>query len=220
MPVKYGMASEPKVIAGKLIKDHHSQLGSTRIEFVFEEKINVKTGQAVPASKKGREVYAVVKVVTGLSAWLAAPQVGLGDDVGESGDEPYPFFVLLIYKASWDKMNKAQKTALVDQQLCKMDVDSKGNPITIEYDIQEFNEIAKRHGPWNEALERFLTATAQLKLDYVAGDKPEPAAAAVAAGNGKSEGEAAASPESGKGSSKKSRAKGASKGGLSLLPPK
>ena len=173
--MEYALADEPKRIGEILIKDHHSHLHGMNVVYLFQNKRDKKTGQAVMPKRKGKDLYGLAKLVTGLNAFLVS-----GDEATE-GDEIEPFFVILITKMSWDRMSKEHKTALVDHELCHCDFDTEsGRPSLRDHDVTEFHEIIKRYGPWTHDLEMFFKAAKQIKLPL---DAAEPT---VDNGNGAS----------------------------------
>ena len=167
--MQYELSSEVAKVAGILIKDHYPDLQRPRIVYLFQEKVDQKTGQAVMPKSKGKNQYGKAKLVTGLNAFLAS-----GDEETDD-DGPKPFFVILITKVAWYRMSKEHKAALVDHELMHCEYDSEGDTLSIrDHDIQEFTEIVKRHGVWNNDLEMFFNAAKQLPLPM-----------AASAGNGK-----------------------------------
>src|SRR5262249_31231197 len=129
------------------------------IVYLFQNKRDKETGAAVIPISKGKAVLGQTKLVTGLNAFLVS---GATRTDGDSID---PFFVMLITKPAWDKMKKAQREALVDHELCHMDIDDEtGRPMIKPHEVEEFNAIVRRHGLWEESLELFFKSAKQIPL--------------------------------------------------------
>jgi hypothetical protein len=124
----------------KVIKDYHPELDGIRVDFVLRDT-------TIMAGKK--EIWGRAKKVTGLTAFLA--------DSDETGDE---FFLIEISQGIWDKLNEAERTALIDHELCHCVAERAGedptSPATLKlrtHDFEEFHEIIKRHGLWRPDME-------------------------------------------------------------------
>lgn len=61
-------------------------------------------------------------------------------------DDDYAFLIC-IAADTWPGLTAAQRTAVVDHELCHCVVDSDG-PTTIGHDYEEFAAIIERHGLW------------------------------------------------------------------------
>jgi len=155
MATTYAMSTEAQVIGQSLVKKKREDLMRVNIMWIFQSRLDGETGQEVEILQRGKPVYTIVRVVSGLNAFIAG---------GESEGEPAAFFVVIISRVFWNRMDQNQKRACIHQALCKMDLNDEGIPKTVEFDVREFNEIAKEYGPWNESLESFLEVTAQMKL--------------------------------------------------------
>jgi predicted LPLAT superfamily acyltransferase len=83
--------------------------------------------------------------VSNLNAYLALG----GIDEPEPDEPPTPFFVIEIAFDAWEILEKEQRVALVDHELCHcmMDEDS-GKLIMHPHDLEEFNAVVRRHGLW------------------------------------------------------------------------
>jgi len=179
--MEYAVADEPKRIGQLLIKDHHPHLHGMSVVYLFQNKRDKKTGQPVMPKRKGKDLYGQAKLVTGLNAFLAS------GDTQTDGDEIEPFFVILITKMSWDRMEEKHKTALVDHELMHCDFDTEsGRPSLRDHDVTEFHEIVKRYGAWTYDLEMFFKAAKQIPLPL--DTDPLAAAPKVVKANGKGNG--------------------------------
>lgn len=201
MAMRYSVASEAGLIGKKLIKDFHSHLNGVRVEYLFMDQRDDQD-QSIAITSKGRPVYGKTKKVSGLNAYLAAT---IDDE-----EEAKPFFVILVTKYTWDLMTPEQKSACVDHYLCHADYDgTTGNASLIDHDVNEFTEIIKRHGIWNDSLDTFFKAGRNLKLPFrEEAPAAEPAAPTQlhAVGNGKDAGAGDDGKKSSKKSGKKHRA--------------
>lgn len=168
MTVEYEPASEAAKIAKGVIKDHHRHLTEVRIEWVFRDKHQ---------TSNGKEVWAKTRKVAGLHAWLSNESRALDAAPGE------PFFVVELAKDIWGVLDKSQREALVDHELCKClaefnddgDVALKVKP----HDLEEFRAVVERRGLWRPDVTEFLRsakAAGQLDLlDQAAGPDGEEA---------------------------------------------
>lgn len=133
----YALAQEAQVLGEELIPKYHPHLATVRVEYVFNE---------APMKSKGKELFARAKKKSGLDAFLFAPP---------TEDEPKPFFVIEINKQAWDVLNKKQKRALVDHELCHCLWDVEKGLYMRTHDVEEFSEIIKRHGLWQPDVQLF-----------------------------------------------------------------
>jgi hypothetical protein len=133
----YALAQEAQALGEELIPKYHPHLQNCRVEYVFNEGA-MKT--------KGKELLARAKKKSGLDAFLFAPP---------TEDEPKPFFVIEINKPAWDALNKKQKRALVDHELCHCLWDVEKGLYMRTHDVEEFSEIIKRHGLWQPDVQLF-----------------------------------------------------------------
>lgn len=157
--MQYRVANEVGKIAREIIAEHHRHLVNTRIEFLFSDTTPTSGGQ---------EVWAKSRKISGLSAFLAAeneyPDFWVDK---ESGDEdspkyPGPFFVVVVASPIWHDLSFAQKKALVDHELCHLEVDEdSGKLSTRGHFIEEFPEVLKRHGLWNRETQVFHETSAK-----------------------------------------------------------
>lgn len=135
---EYAPAPEVAEIAARLIALFHPHLHGVRIEYVFVSEA---------PRHQGSPVNGLLRVVTGLYAFLATP--------GCRG-EPEPFFCMEITKPVWDVKPAGWRVALVDHELSHAGYDDEYDTIcTVPHDEEEFDAVAERHGAWNEGLERF-----------------------------------------------------------------
>lgn len=133
----YALAQEAQVLGEELIPKYHPHLTTVRVEYVFNE---------AAMKSKGKELFARAKKKSGLDAFLFAPP---------TEDDPKPFFVIEINKQAWDVLNKKQKRALVDHELCHCLWDVEKGLYMRTHDVEEFSEIIKRHGLWQPDVQLF-----------------------------------------------------------------
>lgn len=155
MAVRYGPARDVEKIAQQLIDDCHADLEGVPIEYHFQDVATKKAG--IPQRVK-------VQKIGGLTAYLSRakrPEVG---DVA-----PDPYFLVVVARDEWEKLEDDQRVALVDHALCRMhagwDDEGEVKLALIEPDVVEFHGVIQRRGAWTPDLERFAVAASQLKLD-------------------------------------------------------
>lgn len=150
---KFFDAPEVKEIAHELIPRHHPHLVEARIKYLFRRgnwtsKGRTRLGQAVKVSERDRVIHG------------------------------YDFVVIINYDY-WPALDEDQRRALVDHELChcERNEDAQGNPKwnIRAHDVEEFQEIVRRHGLWKpdlQQLERVMKARRQVELF---GDGQDPA---------------------------------------------
>ncbi len=147
----FNRAPEVKEIARVLIEEHHEALKPARVLYLHVDP--------TPKSK-GRDVIATMKKLGGREQYLS----------GFASDDGAPFdFVMTVAKSSWGELPDSKRKALIDHELChaRWDPDSS-KWTTVDHDVQEFIEVAERHGPWNDGLEKLVAAVAQIDMQLVA----------------------------------------------------
>lgn len=157
---EYWRAPEVERIANELIVKHHDHLNRTDvvIKCVFRD----------PAAKsKGRVVYGKARKVSGLTAYL----VGLEHNDRLDDGEPADFFVVEIAHEPWQGLTGRQRHALVDHELCHLDVELDENGgdrklCTRGHDLEEFTEVVKRHGLWRPTVVQFAETAKAAQLAF------------------------------------------------------
>jgi hypothetical protein len=129
--VLYDFAESVKTVAEVLISKHHSELGSARFLYIFRSKASKKGGIPVPGK------------VRKLGGWT---QFALESD-----------FMMEIGLDMWNNMHANQRSALIDHLLshCVGEEDERTGDMkwkTRPPEVQEFPEVAERHGAWNNPL--------------------------------------------------------------------
>lgn len=152
----YTDAPEAERIAKPIIAQYHPHLHGIKIRFVFRETAR-KSG--------GKEVLGTASKVSGRNAFFAAP--GALSSVGKE------FFVIELAEDKWDELSDDQKKALVDHELCHCDTedDPQGGLKLVlrSHDVEEFEEIIRRHGLWSENTKSFASAIDPKQLTILDG---------------------------------------------------
>jgi hypothetical protein len=136
---QYAHAPEVRAIAERLIELHHPHLAGVRIEYVWVDK---------PPVVGGQRKAAVMRKVSGLNAFLATR---------DFEGAPPPFFVMEVCAPVWRAKSAAWRVALVDHEL-KHGGRRAETIFVVPHDVEEFDDVAERHGRWNEGLESFAEA--------------------------------------------------------------
>jgi len=76
--------------------------------------------------------------------------------LGVDGD-----YVIIVNKEVWDLMNKSQRKAMLDHELCHAVVEYDDEKDSVKFklrhhDCEEFNEIVERHGLWRQEVKTLL----------------------------------------------------------------
>jgi putative metallopeptidase len=151
MPTEYLTAEAAAKIGQRRIKSDHQSLARQRIEFVFIKKED-KEGMPQFVESKGKRILGKAKVISGLNAFLAR----------EEDDDREQFGVVEICYHSWRVMKEPAREALIDHELCHFVVDiDTGKLSTITHDVEEFNQVIKRHGLWKNDVLRFTELAAK-----------------------------------------------------------
>lgn len=139
---QWAVASEVKDIAQDLIAGYRPDLAAAYFYYVFIRD--------TPASK-GREVWGRVKVVGGLASYLMSKEFpGAGN--------AEPFFVMEIAADVWNRINYAQKIALVDHELSHCYLKDDMRPGIGGHDVEEFVGVMRRQGTWRDSVRELLEA--------------------------------------------------------------
>jgi predicted metallopeptidase len=145
--IAYAEAPEVEKIARDLIDTIHVHLVDVRIDYLFRDKAAVSGGKVRLGS---------ARKVSGLTAFL--------------GKAEEPFFVIEIAAEQWASLPEEARRALVDHELSHCGVDTyedkegtiKQDLRIIKHDLEEFNDIVRRHGLWRADVEAFAAALSEL----------------------------------------------------------
>lgn len=138
---QYAQAPEVRAIAERLIELHHPHLTGVRIEYVWVNK---------PPVVGRKPAAAVMRKVSGLYAFLATPN---------AEGKPQPFFVMEVCLPVWLLKSDEWRIALVDHELKHGGRDEvKDTIFIVPHDLEEFDDVAARHGEWDESVVSFAEA--------------------------------------------------------------
>lgn len=165
-PTKYSQAHDVAKIGSDLIEKYHPHLKGRRVEFLYSAKAK-KTN--------GKTALGWAEVVSGLAAYFGQDGAERESEIGQ------PFFCITIWTDAWFYiLSQKQRVALVDHDLCHLQVEEKYNKLgiltetnfkLIGHDLEEFADVVKRHGVWLEDIQKLLDeaedAGPQLSFDLV-----------------------------------------------------
>ena len=137
----YSKAEDVRAIAENgVIPEWHKHLQNISITYLFDSDDMVKAG---------RPLMAKVKSAGPIEEYL-------------SGSE----FIVIVNKNIWEELTKDQRIALVDHELCHIQmVVNKSGDISfkiVPHDLEEFNDVVRRHGAWQEDIVKFNEAQQEL----------------------------------------------------------
>lgn len=157
---KFKPAPEVEEIAKDLITKYHQHLTdfNVRIEYVFTDKT---------PKKNGKEVWAYVRKVSNLNAFLAS----------DDNHDEEEFFVMVVSEPVWEILPPIKRVPLVDHELCHLwaeadqededDADAiPENPVKLSlnpHDVEEHIAIVRRHGLWREDVEELVNTALKKK---------------------------------------------------------
>lgn len=138
-PLLFSDSEAVQEVAQKLITKHHHELASANIVYLCRNK-SAKSG--------GKPVAGHVKKATPMEKHVARSYFGNGEE---------PDFFITVALDVWNELQPNQRVALVDHLLtrCQAEEDEKSGEMKYSIrppQVQEFPEIAERHGRWNEDL--------------------------------------------------------------------
>ncbi len=131
VPLLFADSEAVEEIALKLIPKHHPHLATARIQYICRN---------ISAKRGGRPVPGNVYKMTGKWEHL------VGKDL-----------VVEVALDVWNDYNPHQRIALIDHLLTRFVGEESEENGVMKYkivlpEVQEFAEIAERHGQWNEGL--------------------------------------------------------------------
>lgn len=137
-------------VAKKLIAKYHHELATANIIYLFRSKSSKAAGKPVPGQ---------VKKASPTDRHISRSYfqgVGKEDNSGESGDGEADFIITVALDV-WNELQPSQRLALVDHLLtrCSGAEDEKTGEMKFSIrppQVQEFAEVAERHGRWNDDL--------------------------------------------------------------------
>lgn len=149
---KYSSASDVEEIAEGLIPNHHPELASARIQYLFTET----------ASKKGgRELMGKASKVSGRWEFLTELD-----------------FVIEVAAPIWKDLSPERRQALVDHLLehCTAQENEETGDFKWslrEPDVKEFATVLQRHGCWADHLAGFLHVAQNVDLSSIVDEEAE-----------------------------------------------
>lgn len=163
---QYCFAPEVQAVARPLISRHHSHLMEARLLYLY---------CAEPEKVRGSQALGVAAVKSGKDAWFIMQAAGLGDNSQYDFTTPEQVFLMTIWKDGWEELSEKQRAAVCDHELChfEIEIDDKGNETykIKPHDIEEFNKVLQRHGPYRievKDLLRALEKGPQLSFEEIA----------------------------------------------------
>lgn len=155
MPVaSWSPAPEVDAIGRQIIEQHHQHLVGYPVRFVFRTPRRVL---------RGSECLGTAEIISGRFAHFVMNE----DEMAMEGQDKGPrMFWIEISLEDWEEsLSAAQQRALVDHELMHCDLeeteDGDLRMTTRPHDIEEFNEIVKRHGLWKSDLWEFGLTVAE-----------------------------------------------------------
>lgn len=148
----FANAEAVQEMARESIAQHHPELATARIGYVFVDRGGEKVG-----SKK---VYGKVRRITGVLEHLLELD-----------------FLVVVNLYVWNNLSADKRRALVDHLLSRCwgeeDEDDPGAGMKWSLkdpDVSEFSDVLRRHGMWTEELGAFVSVAQQLDTDKIVDD--------------------------------------------------
>ena len=138
-PLLFADSEAVKEIAEKLISKHHHELAGAKIVYLCRNKSAKSGGQPVPGH---------VKKASPMEKHIARSYFDAGEE---------PDFFITVALDVWNDLQPNQRQALVDHLLTRCQAIEDERTGEMKYSIrppqvQEFPEVAERHGRWNDGL--------------------------------------------------------------------
>lgn len=161
-----GKTTEPYVLLAQMRKENHSHIDEAKVALAWRHRVKsdkdgiLKLGQCLKNSGVHRELA------------------------------NYDF-IILLNKTAWDAFAMEQKLALLDHELCHImpSEDKNGDQVRDDlgrklfrmrrHDIEEFQEVVKRHGMYKKDLERFAEIVAKKQAQPLFATEPRARVSAV-----------------------------------------
>jgi hypothetical protein len=142
-PLIIGDSETVAEIARKLIPKHHSELASANIIYLCRNKAAKSAGKLVPGH---------LKKATPTEAHISRSYFSTNHE-----DNQEAHFIMTVALEVWNNMQPNQRYALIDHLLtrCVGTEDEKSGEMHYSIrppQVQEFPEIAERHGRWSSDL--------------------------------------------------------------------
>jgi len=127
------------LLVQELVNSYHPDLKDARIGLIFRETASISKG--VPVIGHAQKPPEIMKVYL-----------------------DYDFIIWLADNAYSD-LDENQRKALIDHQLCHCTM-IDGVPGTMGHDVEEFQSVIDRHGPWNSSLLSVANSIMQMSFDF------------------------------------------------------
>jgi len=146
-PLIIGDLESVAEIAKKLIAKHHPELISANIVYLCRNKAAKSAGRLVPGH---------VKKASPTDAHISRSYFSENDEDNQEAN-----LIITIALEVWNNLQAGQRVALVDHLLtrCVGTEDEKSGEMRYSIrppQVQEFPEVAERHGRWNDELSELL----------------------------------------------------------------
>lgn len=140
---EYSTAVEPRKVAREIVIPRwHEHLQEAAIAYIYDAEIMTSKGRAIMA--KIRKANPVEHHLTGMD------------------------LIVLVSMPIWRTLEESQQIALMDHELSHVETTMKGTPPNHEvkyklvgHDLEEFNEVVKRHGAWYPDIKEFYNSLLQ-----------------------------------------------------------
>ena len=126
------------MLAQELVREYHPDLKEARIGFIFRETVSYSKG--MPVLGHAQKTSEMMKVYLDFD------------------------FIIWIAADAYADLDENQRKALIDHELCHCTM-VDGVASLVGHDIEEFQDIIKRHGLWNTGLIRTAQVMKQMALD-------------------------------------------------------
>lgn len=138
-PLLFADSEAVKEVATKLIAKYHHDLASANIVYLCRNKSSKAGGKPVPGN---------VKKASPMEKHIARSYFDAGEE---------PDFFITVALDVWNDLQPNQRMALVDHLLTRCQAVEDEQTGEMKYTIrspqvQEFAEVAERHGRWNDDL--------------------------------------------------------------------
>lgn len=158
----YNISNTLRTLALSVMKEHHP-LVHKLVDDHKQYELFVYTIDE-PRKSKGQTVLADITIWKDEKAWLFhnAPK-STGLQVATNPD--VPVVAIRVYSLIASNAEEPQLRALMDHELCHLTValDKDQEPFLklVGHDVEEFADVAKRHGAWSVGLQKLAKSLAE-----------------------------------------------------------
>jgi hypothetical protein len=169
----YKLAIEPAEVGAELISSIHWHLEGIPVLFLYQDEPDVSKGKTALATarKLGPKELPLLHMAinAGADGFDSMP----GFDGGLFSRTPNGYsridsdeetaFVITVWENAWEKLSDRQRKALIDHELCHCRIEEdertgKAKGVIVGHDIEEFNDVVRRHGHWLTDVSNFVEA--------------------------------------------------------------